>query len=60
MRYFARSKFFGSLVHKKNFGLTHSFPMHPFSIPWKQQKTVRFSDVFRGWIKGVFGRNGLI
>ena len=22
MRYFARSKFFGSLVHKKNFGLT--------------------------------------
>ena len=22
MRYFARSKFFGSLVHKKHFGLT--------------------------------------
>ena len=23
--------------------LTHSFPMHPFSTPWKHQKTVRFS-----------------
>ena len=22
---------------------THSFPMHPFSIPWKHQKTLRFS-----------------
>ena len=28
--------------------LTHSFPMHPFSTPWKHQKTARFSDVFRG------------
>ena len=28
--------------------LTHSLPMHPFSTPWKYQKTVRFSDVFRG------------
>ena len=27
--------------------LTHSFPMHPFSTPWKHQKIVRFSDVFR-------------
>ena len=27
--------------------LTHSFPMHPFSTPWKHQKTLRFSDVFR-------------
>ena len=23
--------------------LIHSFPMHPFSTPWKRQKTVRFS-----------------
>ena len=23
------------------FVLTNSFPMHPFSTPWKQQKTVR-------------------
>ena len=22
--------------------LTHSFPMHPFSTPWKYQKTLRF------------------
>ena len=28
--------------------LTHSFPMHPFSTPWKHQKTIRFSDVFKG------------
>ena len=28
--------------------LTHSFPMHPFSTPWKYKKTVMFSDVFRG------------
>ena len=27
--------------------LNHVFPMHPFSTPWKYQKTVRFSDVFR-------------
>ena len=28
--------------------LTHSFPMHPFSTPWKHKKTARFPDVFRG------------
>ena len=28
--------------------LTHLFPMHLFSTPWKHQKTVRFSNVFRG------------
>ena len=39
--------------------LTHSFPMHPFSTPWKQQKTVRFSDIFRGQRKGALGANGL-
>ena len=27
--------------------LNHFFPMHPFSIPCKHQKTVRLSDVFR-------------
>ena len=32
----------------RNFHLTHSFPMHFFSTPSKHQKTVRFSDVFRG------------
>ena len=33
--------------------------MHPFPTPWKQ-KTVWFSDVFRGWRKGALGTNGLI
>ena len=27
--------------------LTHSFPIRPFSTPWKHQKNVRFSGVFR-------------
>ena len=27
--------------------LTHLFPMHSFSIPWKHQKTKQFSDIFR-------------
>ena len=27
--------------------LTHSFPVHPFSLSWKHQKTVRFFDGFR-------------
>ena len=39
--------------------LTHSFPMHPFSTPWKNQKTLRFFDVFRGRRKGALGMNGL-
>ena len=30
------------------YSLTQSFPMHPFFTPWKHQKTVRFSDVFKG------------
>ena len=38
--------------------LTHSFPMQPLSTSWKHQKTVRFSDVFRGYKKGTFGTNG--
>ena len=40
--------------------LTRLFPMHPFSTPWKHQKTVRFSDIFRGWRKGALRTNGLI
>ena len=40
--------------------LTRLFPMHPFSTPWKHQKTVRFSDIFRGWKKGALKTNGLI
>ena len=30
------------------FLLAHLFPIHPFSTPWKHQKTVRFSAVFMG------------
>ena len=33
--------------------------MHPFSTPWKHQKTFRFSDVFRGYWQGALGTNGL-
>ena len=40
--------------------LTYSFPMHTFSTPWKHQKTVRFSEVFRGYRKGALITNGLI
>ena len=39
--------------------LTHSFPMHPFSTPWKHQKTLRFSDVLRRQRKDALGTNGL-
>ena len=35
-------------VLRKNSAWTYLFPMHPFSTPWKYQKTLRFSDVFRG------------
>ena len=31
-----------------NSTLTHSFLMHTFSAAWKHQKTLRFSNVFRG------------
>ena len=33
--------------------LTHLFPMHLFSMPWKH-------DVFRGWRESGLGTNGLI
>ena len=29
--------------------------MHPFSTPWKHQKTLRFFDVFQGVEKGCIG-----
>ena len=40
--------------------LIHLFPMHPFSILWKRQKTLRFFDVFRILRKDALGTNGLI
>ena len=45
-------------VFAKSFILTDLFPSYSFSTPWKQ-KTVRFSDVFRGWRKGALGTNKL-
>ena len=39
--------------------LTHSFPMDPLSIPWKHQKTLKISDVFRRYRKGALGTNKL-
>ena len=36
------------------------FCANPFSTPWKTTKSVRFSDVFRGYRKGALGMNGLI
>ena len=39
--------------------LTYSFPMRIFSTHWKNQKTLRFSDVFRACKKGALGTNGL-
>ena len=36
------------IVKRKIMELTHSFPVHFFSTPWKHQKTVKFSDVFKG------------
>ena len=40
------------------FLLTHLFRTQPFSIPWKNEKTVRFSDVFRRQRKGALGTKG--
>ena len=34
--------------------------MHPFSTPWKNQKTVWFSDAFRVQKKDALRTNGLI
>ena len=43
--------------------LTHLFPMHPFSTPWKHQKTDRicFQGVEKGcigdkWVKEIMAR----
>ena len=36
--------------------LTHSFSMYPFSIPWKHQKILRFSDVFKEVEKSCIGK----
>ena len=38
--------------------LTHYSPVLLFYTHWKDQKTSRFSDVFRGYRKATPGRNG--
>ena len=39
---------------------THLFPMYPLFNPWKHQKILQFSDVFRVERKGTMGNNELI
>ena len=39
--------------------LTHYSPVLLFYTPWNDQKTFRFSDVFRGYRKATPGCNGL-
>ena len=39
--------------------LTHTFPMPPFFIPGKYQRTIRFPDLFRGQRNGALGTNVL-
>ena len=39
--------------------LTHLFPMHLFSNPWKHQKILRLSNVFRRCREGALGTNRL-
>ena len=41
-------EYFATLYWRRTWNLTHLFPIHLFSTPWKHQKTVRFSDVFGG------------
>ena len=42
------TKVIEKLKVRRVFSLTHSFPVHPSSTPRKQQKSLRFSVVFRG------------
>ena len=39
--------------------LIYLFPMNLFSTPWKYQKTLVFSDVFRRWRKSALRTNAL-
>ena len=40
--------------------LTYFLPMCHIYTPWKHQKTLRFSDIFRGYRSGTLVENGLI
>ena len=50
--YFKEDAWASASDHHTIYSLTHSFPMHPFSTPWKHQKTVRS---FQGVEKGYTG-----
>ena len=53
-------RFVASLHFLQNYVvLTHYSPVFLFYTPWKYQKTLRFSDVFRGYRKATRGCNGL-
>ena len=55
-RYFWHQTLFSFYIYKVSIlvikSLTHSFPIHPFSIPWEH--------FFKGWRKCALGTNGLI
>ena len=40
--------------------LTQFWPIFPFSTPWKHQKILWFSGVFRRYKMGTFSKNGYI
>ena len=40
--------------------LTHFWSMLPLHTPWKHQKNLRFSGVFRGYVMEKLARNELI
>ena len=52
----------GSLLNIKNWTillLIHLFLMFQFCVPWVQKKTVRFSDIFKGYRTAILETNGL-
>ena len=60
-KYFWITSLLNIVLHKHyvKISMTHLLSMHPFSTPWKRQKNLRFSDVFRGQRKGALGTNAI-
>ena len=48
------------IVPKSNVDLTNFRLMVPFYTPWKHQKTIWFSGVFRGYKMETVARNGIV
>ena len=44
--------------HTHTHTIFHFCSQYPFLTPGKHQKTLRFSDVFKGYRKGALGTNG--